>query len=192
MNPAASIPIAADPAASAATPPDAGAGAHARRDADLGLKIGVRPFTWLHFLFGVFCGSSACGLAALPMDWALIQMGVPVRLGLDAFYSGATMMCFAPLAIIGCWKLGVERLHQGLLASMVLFGPITIISAVAIAMMDGFVTAAPGQATGGMTPQDIAFHAYVRIARSAFLVTPSLIAFFVVYHHWLDRAPRGR
>lgn len=163
-----------------------------RRPADLGLRIGRKPFAWPPYLLAVFAGAVACFLLALVIDWALNLYNVPIRLWLDAFYSAAAMMAFGPFALIGGWMIGVRRFREALLLTLVLLGPMTAVSATAIALLDGFVIEMPSEAAAGLSPQDIAFDAYVRIMRSALLVPPSLYVVFLVYYNWLDRAPRER
>ena len=153
----------------------------------------TKPFHWRDFLIATtFGGAATTLLLALILDTALIELGVPLRFWTDAWHSGAGSAVLFPLGVIGVWKLGVIEMRHHILAAMVLFGPATIIVAAIVALMEGQVISAPDVAAGGPTPQEIAFIAYVRIARSAFLVPPSILAFFYIYHHIFRRRPRGR
>ncbi|MEM8754216.1 MAG: hypothetical protein AAGF90_14665 [Pseudomonadota bacterium] len=161
---------------------DEAKGETAKPAARIGGVATPRPFAWGPFILGLFAGSGASLLVALPLDAALIGFGVPLHPWRDALWSAFFGLVFAGPGILAVWRIGITTLPQYILGSMILFAPLTVISLLIANVVDDMVLTAPWAPGEEISAHDLAYTAYVRIARSAVLVFPFLIGFCAVYH----------
>lgn len=151
---------------------------------------GLRPFDWGRFFISVTAGVAAVFVVALALDHVLIAYGVELSRWRDAAWSAAFTYLFAGPGVLAVWRLGVVTLRQYILTALILFAPLTVLSLIALAAFEDVVIAAPWVAGGEISAHDLAYTAYLRIARSAVLMPCYLAAFYFAYHRWFGCAPR--
>lgn len=165
---------------------------HPQQPARAGGAATTRPFGWGPFFLALLGGSVLSLLVALPLDSVLIAFGVDLHPWKDAFWSAFFGLVFAPPGVLLVWRIGISTLPQYILASMILFAPLTVISLLILNVVDDVVLTAPWAEGGQVSAHDLAYTAYVRIARSAVLVFPFLVGFCAIYHWRYGCAPRAR
>lgn len=151
----------------------------------------ARPYEFRPFAIGVVAGGLAVFAVGLVLDRILISFGVELSPWRDAAWSGAFGVIFGGPGILAVWRIGVVTLRQYILAALILFAPLTVLSLLALAAFEDVVIAAPWAAGGEISAHDLAYTAYVRIARSAVFMPFFIAGFYFVYHRWFGCAPRA-
>lgn len=141
-----------------------------------------RSFGWPQFLVGVVAGAVMIFTVGLVMDQALIALGVPLSPVRDAAYSAIFGFVFAAPGLLAVWRIGIVTLRQYILAALILFAPLTVLSLFLVQLFDDVILSAPWLPTGDIDAHDLAYTAYVKIARSAVLTPFFLLGFWAVYH----------
>lgn len=150
----------------------------------------MRPFDRNRFLAAVCVGGVILFLVALALDRVLISFGVELHPWRDAFFSGFFGIIFGAPGILAVWRMGVVTLRQYILAALILFAPLTVLSLIVLAAVDDVVIDAPWVGGEAISAHDLAFTAYVRIARSALLTPFFIAAFWWLYHRRWGCGPR--
>lgn len=148
------------------------------------------PYDRKLFLIAVCAGGAAIFAVGLALDSILISFGVELSPWRDAFYSGLFGVIFGAPGLLAVWRIGVMTLRQYILAALILFAPLTVLSLIALAAFENVVIEAPWAGGEEISAHDLAFTAYVRIARSAVLTPFFIAAFWYFYHHRWGCGPR--
>lgn len=149
-------------------------------------------FTWGAFALGLGAGGALLLIVGLILDRVLIFAGIELHPWRDAAQSAAFGIIFGGPGLLLVWRIGIVTLRQYILSALILFAPLTVLSLFALALVEDVVLSAPWIDDGEISAHDLAYTAYLRIARSALLTPFFLLAFWSVYHRWLGRAPRAR